>query len=123
MADITVTIPVELTQAMIIRSGVIKDEARALELAIELHDVVAACVKLFLAKSKPSPLELADFALAVWRQALVSQDGTSDGEEGAWTSEILGSICDDDLYLRWIMLGDVVTGSDVATILMEGGVH
>jgi hypothetical protein len=93
MADITVTIPVELTQSMIIRAGVITDEARALELAVELHD--AECVKLFRAEKtrlvehlddgesgetvvledlrEHNALEIADFTLAVWRSALGEQ--------------------------------------------------
>ena len=47
--DIEIKIPVELTAAMIIRAGVITDEARAKELAVELHDIVAESVKLYRA--------------------------------------------------------------------------
>jgi hypothetical protein len=143
MGDITVTIPAELTQAMVIRRGVIKDERRALELALELHEVIAACVKLYRADKRrlvklpddddpneeptvledlrePNALEVADFTLAVWRQALVSgRSDAADGEEAAWISETLATLCDEDLYLRWIKLADVVCGSDVATILIE----
>jgi hypothetical protein len=28
-----------------------------------------------------------------------------------------------DLYLRWLTIGDVVTGGDVATMMTDGGVH
>jgi hypothetical protein len=148
---ITVTIPVELTRSMIIRAGVIGDEARALELAIELHEVVARCVELYRAdktrlvefpnedfNAEPveleplrehNALEIADFTLAVWRQALVSpceENDSPDAHEAAWISELLAGLCcdkDDDLYLRWLMIGDAVTGSDVADMLMQGGVN
>ena len=52
MNDIDVKIPIELTAAMIVRAGVIKDEARAGELAVELHDIVARCVELFRADKR-----------------------------------------------------------------------
>jgi hypothetical protein len=143
MADnIVVTIPVELTRAMIISAGVITDEARALELATELHDVVAEVMKLYRARKRrlveysdpeceptepvvleearyPNALEIADFTLAVWRQAL-GRPG-QDEAEAEWISVELAALVDDDLYLRWLMLGDVITGSDVATLLI--GAH
>jgi hypothetical protein len=146
--DITVTIPVELTAAMIIRAGKIGDEARALVIAKELHEIVARCVELFRAERpdiveradddpgkfvtvekahERTALEIADFTLACWRQALVSTanqgDDTPDAHEAAWISVYLAGLLDDDLFLRWIMLADVVTGSDCASILVEGGVH
>jgi hypothetical protein len=132
--DIVVRIPVELTRSMIIRAGVIADEARALELATEVHEVVAACAALYAAsefrviedldevflpecdkrpKRKPNALETADFTLAVWRQTLVNSSGqnddTPDAAEAEWISELLAGLCDHDLYLRWIRLGDVIT--------------
>jgi hypothetical protein len=138
MSDITVTIPVELTQAMIMRGGVVEDEARAHELAIELHEVVAELVKLYRAEKTrvveipegeddpakfvelepsrtPNALEIADFTLAVWQQALPSDD-----EQDEWISVKLAALCDkdEDLFLRWTTIGDVVTGSDLASILM-----
>jgi hypothetical protein len=69
-------------------------------------------------------LEVADFSLAIWRSALVNSQGdTRDGDEAAWASETLAAICDEDLFLRWILVGDVVTGSDVGEMAMsmEGG--
>jgi hypothetical protein len=115
-APIQVSIPVELTAAMVIRAGVIKDEARARDLAVELHDVVAKCVELYWAQRAPNALEIADFTLAVWQWALVSNSSPSDGSQAGWISETLAALTlnvdDDDLYLRWLMIGDVVTGSD-----------
>jgi hypothetical protein len=49
---IVVAIPVELTQAMIIRRGKVEDEKRARELAHELHDVVARVMELFRAQER-----------------------------------------------------------------------
>jgi hypothetical protein len=129
MADpIVVSIPTELTAAMIIRAGVIKSEARAENLAHELHEIVAGFRELYLAeRSELSPLEIADFTLAVWRQALVNSrgdDDTADAHEAGWISETLAALDDGgDLYLRWLTIGDVVTGGDVATMMMDGGVH
>jgi hypothetical protein len=129
MSDIQISIPVELTAAMIIRAGAIINETRALELATELHEIVAECVRLFRADKDghtPDALQIADFTLACWRQALVSnagQDDTSDCHEAEWISVELAEICDDDLFLRWMMIGDIVTGSDVANMMMEGGVQ
>jgi hypothetical protein len=146
MADISVTIPIELTQAMVIRGGVIRNEARALEFANELHEIVAELVKPYRASKtrlvklddndpdaeptvleelrEPNALELADFTLAVWRQALVDgRSDTPDSEEAAWISVKLTAICDDDLYWRWIRLGDVITGSDVASLTLEAEIE
>jgi hypothetical protein len=152
---ITVTIPVELTAAMIIRGGVVTDEALALSLAEELHDVVAKYVKLRLADKRrlveypkgrdgeddpeagpielepsrgPNALEIADFTLAAWRQAMTGFQVTTgrqvspDGEEGRWISEELAalSLGDDSLWLRWCSVCDSVTGSELATMYTEG---
>jgi hypothetical protein len=155
MPDILVSIPVELTQSMIIRAGVIDDEARALELATELHEVVAEVTKLYrvyksrivkfrdddeLAKLDPShapddelvvleearvpnALEVADFVLAVWRQALGKCSTDDDVDEGEWISVLLAALCDEDLYLRWSTLCEVITGSDIGTSLLKGNVN
>jgi hypothetical protein len=126
MSDIIISIPVELTCATILRGGVVEDSSRALELAEQLHEVVAACAERYIAERKPDALELADFLLAVWRQSLVwaQQRDTPDGEEAMWISELLESLFHDDdaneVYLRWLQVGDLVTGSDVATMLREG---
>jgi hypothetical protein len=139
------TIPVELTAAMVMRAGVITNEKRARELAEELHEIVAACVELFRADKRrfvrlpddpeqeptvledlrgPNALEIADFTLAAWRQALVLGDGnTPDGAEAEWISVLLAGLCDEDLYLRWLMIGDIVTSRDVADLLMDGSVQ
>jgi hypothetical protein len=104
---------------MVIRGGVITSEARAEELARELHEIVAACVKLYRANHSPDALQLADFTLACWRQALVSTTGqtdTSDCHEAMWVTDELVGISHDDLYLRWLMIHDLVTGSDVARV-------
>jgi hypothetical protein len=47
---IQISIPIELTAAMVIRAEVIKDEARAKELAIELHEIVAKATELYSAR-------------------------------------------------------------------------
>jgi hypothetical protein len=120
---------------------VIKDKNRAFELANELHDVVNRCVAAYAqieegevkitggklerlsARRKPDAVELADFALACWRQAIVSAPHADslDAEEGHWISQKLAAIVDEDLFLRWTMLLDAITGSDLAkSILMEG---
>jgi hypothetical protein len=130
MADIEVKIPVELTQSMIIRCGLITDETRARALAEELHEVVLAFTKLRLADKRrlvelpsdedleqdpdaepveleslrgPNALEIADFVLATWRQAMIGGDVNPDGEEGAWISEELAALTlgDDRLWPRW----------------------
>jgi hypothetical protein len=124
---IVVSIPIALIVATILRRGVITDDARAEELARELHDIVAAFRERFFAETYGlSPLSVADLTLAVWRQALVSgQDDTPDGDEAEWISENLAGFGDHDLFLRWLMIGDVVTGSGAAAtmMMMEGGVH
>jgi hypothetical protein len=151
MSDISITIPVELTQSMIIRAGRIADEKRALALAHELHDVVLKCVQLFRARKRrlvehpkgpdgeddpdaepieleearePNPLELADFTLACWRQALVGGEVSSDDGEGRWIAEELASLLPvgdpDQLFVRWEIVCDLVTGSDLATFSTEG---
>jgi hypothetical protein len=144
--DIIVRIPPELTAAMIIRAGVIADEARALELATELHEIVPKLLALWLAEKrrlvelpddpdeeptvleqarKPNALEIADFTLAVWRQAVRNSkdDGpdSPDRAEAGWISEELACLGADDLYLRWLMIGDIVTDGHVADL--EGGVQ
>jgi hypothetical protein len=156
--DIKVSIPAELTAAMIIRAGVIKDEARALEIAHELHAVVAQCVKLRLAEKRslvelpsdeelerdpeaepvelepargPNALEIADFTLACWKQAMVGyqittgRQVTPDGEEGAWISEELAALTlgHDPLYRRWCAVCNAITGSDLALMLTDGGMQ
>jgi hypothetical protein len=126
--DIVVRIPPELTAAMIIRAGVITNETRALELATELHEVVSQCVALWISSErKPGPLEIADFSLAVWRQAIRNGRGDApdgpDQAEAAWISETLAELCDNDSFLRWLMLGDVITGRDAASLLRNGDVQ
>jgi hypothetical protein len=107
---------------------------KARELAIELHDIVAECVKLYRADKRrlveypdddperepivlealrePNALELADFRLAVWRQAL--RDGAGDDpngldySEGAWISEVLVGLCDEDLFMRRLTVCDFI---------------
>jgi hypothetical protein len=153
MGDIEVRIPVELTAAMVIRAGVITDEARVLELAHELHAIIAKFVELRRAEKRrlaehpkgpdgednpdaepvvpeeargPDALEIADFTLAAWRQALASTVGLTDDapdcHEAGWISEELATITPledaDDLFLRWIMIGDAVTGSKCAADIM-----
>jgi hypothetical protein len=151
--NIEISIPLELTAAMVIRAGIIKNEARALELATELHEIVARCVELFRVDKRrlvelpddddpdgepveleslrePNALEVADFTLAVWRQALTSNcdDDSSDAHEAEWISDRLAGLNGDgadDLYFRWLMIGDIVTGSDVADwdVSRAGGVQ
>jgi hypothetical protein len=122
MDNINVSIPVELTQSMIVRRGVVESEALALELAHELHDVIARATKLFLAETitvvrrpvgpdgkevlddepvmidgprAPTELEVADFVLALWRVAV---DNGADGNpsadtcDAAWVSEKLAAL-------------------------------
>jgi hypothetical protein len=138
MTTINITISVELTQLRIIRAGVITDEARALELARELHEIIAQCVELYRAeKIRPvkfldddpdaepveleplrptNALEIADFTLALWRCALTSDDG----DEACWANETLSGITplndDKELYLRWMMISDIVTGADIGSL-------
>jgi hypothetical protein len=125
MADIVVKIPIELTQRMITWMGVIKDEARALELAIELREIVHECVERRIAEYKSlSPIthDIAGFTLAVWRQALVSSQATReffldtpDSQDAAWISV---EICDyGDLFDRWVRVGDLVNGGNLAAAM------
>jgi hypothetical protein len=136
MSEIVVRIPVELTQAMILRGGVIKDEARALELAVELHETVAEVMNLHRAdrprlvefpngdynaepvvleeRHEPTALEIAEFTLESWRRALPFNE---EEEDGGWISVELAGLCGDDLYRRWLTIGDHAIGSDVASTL------
>jgi hypothetical protein len=137
MTNIEISIPVELTAAMVIRAGIITSEAHAAELAAELHDLIPEIVAAWAAHQgrfghPPTPLEIADFQLACWRQALVNASGldgdSPDSAEAEWISvEIAALTADDggDLFLRWLVLGDIVTGSDVSDIIRgaEGGLQ
>jgi hypothetical protein len=148
MSDINICIPVELTAAMILRAGVVKDEARALALANELHDVVNKFTKLRLAEKRsvvehpedavgdaepveiepprgPNAREIAGFTLAAWRNAMTGGPTEPDEGEAQWISEELAalSIGDDNLYLRWLNVCDNATGSDLATLGPVGGMQ
>jgi hypothetical protein len=63
----------------------------------------------------PNALEIADFQLATWLVALGGSTGldnpsdTHIGEAG-WIATELAGLCDDDLFDRWMMIGDIVTG-------------
>jgi hypothetical protein len=106
--QITISIPVELSAACVIRAGHVKDEAVALQIARELHDVVAAYVRMFRNEPphalvrlpddpegepieveparKHNALEIADFALALWRHTFISHSlpDSPDYNEGCW---------------------------------------
>jgi hypothetical protein len=126
MSDITISISTELTRLMILRCCSIKDRTRALELAIELHDIIAKCVELFRAKRKPGAVAIADFALAVWQQTLERFDLPKiigDGETVRISDE-LRAICDDALFQRWLMVSDTIAGLDaVSRSITKGAVH
>jgi hypothetical protein len=101
-----------------------------------LHDIVAKAAAHYgaerrtyqgsdgtvLETRKPNALEMADFTLTAWRQALVvagPDPDTRDYEEGAWISGVLAGPGDDDLFVRWLKICDVATGSEVAADFME----
>jgi hypothetical protein len=117
---------------------VITSERRAAELAREqLHEITPKLLALRLAEKrclvelpddpdeapnvleedhKPDALEIADFTLAVWRQALVWNKHLDnlDAAEAEWVSVELASLASDPegdkLYLRWLKVSDAVTG-------------
>jgi hypothetical protein len=121
---IVLEIPLELTAAMVVQAGVVKDETRPRDLASELHEIVAGFRRLFAADPHVSAGELilADLVLATWRQALVvAQSDTPDSDEAEWISVHLAFMGDDNLYLRWLAVCVAVTGSDLGTMYTEGG--
>jgi hypothetical protein len=156
LSNINVSIPVELTQSMIIRRGVVADEARALELAVESHDIIAKATEIYRAKiitvvdhpvgpdgkeipdaepivvEGPRPMdadEIADFQLAAWRVAVgggaEGNPENADGwhDDGRWVSMEFASLApvDDpeEIMLRWTVITDVITGSNVADMFRD----
>jgi hypothetical protein len=137
--DLVITIPIELTQSLIIRrSAVVFGEENALgaiealKLAIELHQVIGEFVKLRLADQRrltecsgypdeapfplgemrgPNALEVADFTLTAWLNILGGQVSPRDDE---WIADELVGLVPHDLYLRWLEIGDAVTGTNSA---------
>ena len=134
MTDITITIPLTLTSSQIIRaSPAAISESEALELAHELHDLVAEVqaryVRHPLREGKLSDdeaaFELADLVDAVRRTVLGfwPSDGAAAGSESCWLMEQLTDIGDARntlLYDRYLRLHDRIQGTDFVTIANGG---
>jgi hypothetical protein len=127
MTDITITIPLTLTASQIIRgSPAAISESEALELARELHDLIAEVqaryVRRPLREGKLSDdeaaFELADLVDAVRRTVLgfwpPNQDAV--GHESVWLADELTRI-DDALYDRYLRLHDRTQSTNFAELL------
>jgi hypothetical protein len=133
MTDITITIPLTLTSSQIIRaSPAAISESEALELAHELHDLVAEVqaryVRHPLREGKLSDdeaaFELADLVDAVRRTVLGFWPSNEDavGSESSWLMEELTRI-DDALFDRYLRLHDRTQSTNFAELLTNYLTH
>jgi hypothetical protein len=87
-----------------------------------MHGLEEAGASQVRAPRNITPLELADFQLACWRQIFIEDapSGTIDGEEGAWLSEWVATFDDQNIWERWVAIHDRITGSDLGETIEEG---
>jgi hypothetical protein len=116
MTDLLITIPLTLTASQIIRgSPKAISDPEALELALELHDLIGEVRARFVYVKRPqvgggffdpgAAFELADLVEAVRRTVLGFWPYNAVAEESEWLALRLTSI-DDDLYQRYLRLHD-----------------
>jgi hypothetical protein len=126
-ADIDLKITVEFTGTMIIRCDVIKDEAQAHALALELHEVIGIFRGLYsvrppyqreLLEKMPDleEIEETDLVLAIWGTAF---DICPTNERAAllevdWLYDQFERIGADELYDRYMRLCDKINGTNFA---------
>jgi hypothetical protein len=118
MTDLVITIPLTLTASQIIR-GCPKaiSDPEALELALELHDLIGEVRARFVYVKLPlvgggfsdngAAFDLADLVEAVRRTILGFWPENAEAEESIWLAHQLMSISD-DLYNRYLLLHDKV---------------
>jgi hypothetical protein len=118
MSDMELKFPLALTAARIIRAGVIEDEAVALKLAHELHDIVATYRALYAARPECerdypcADIEEADVIDTIVRTTL----GNGPNDHGGWVYERFLGVDGEDLYVRYMKLADKVLGTDFAEL-------
>ena len=118
--DIDLRITVEFTATMIIRCSVIKDEATARALALELHEIIGLFRGFYSARPpyehellEKMPdleeIEETDLVLAIWRTAF----DISAFLEGEWLYDQFERVGADELYERYLRLCDKINGTAV----------
>jgi hypothetical protein len=116
--DLMITIPLALTASQIIRgSPKAISDPEALELALELHDLIGEVRARFVYVKLPlvgggfsdngADFEVADLIEAVRRTILGFWPHGAEADESVWLMDRLTSI-DDDLYNRYLLLCDKV---------------
>jgi hypothetical protein len=124
MTDITITIPLPLTASQIIRgSPAAISESEALELARELHDLIAEVQVRYVGRplregklsDREAAFGLADLVDAMRRTVLGfwPSDPDAAGNESCWLMEELTDI-DDALYDRYLRLHDRTQSTNFA---------
>ena len=118
MLDIELKIPVELTAMRIQGHASVSAEA-AHQLAIELHEIVAAYRQLFAVRPPCDSFvdnEETDVVETVLRTAVdvLPLDGDVRGRESAWLYERFSAVDGDELYERYLRLFDRINGTSLA---------
>jgi hypothetical protein len=118
MQDIELRIPVELTASRIQGHVQISAEA-AHQLAIELHEIVAAYRQLFAVRVPCGCFvdnEETDAVETILRTAvdILPLDGDVRGRESAWLYERFSAVDGDELYDRYLRLLDQINGTAFA---------
>jgi hypothetical protein len=118
MQDIELKIPVELTTSRIQGHARISAEA-AHQLAIELHEIVAAYRQLFAVRPPCGYFvdnEETDVVETILRTAVdvLPRDGDVRMRESAWLYERFSAAGGDELYERYLRLFDRINGTDLA---------
>jgi hypothetical protein len=119
MQDIELRIPIELTTSRIQGHARISAEA-ARQLAIELHEIVAAYRQLFAARLPCGCFvdnEEADVVETILRTAVdvLPRDGDVRCRESEWLYERFAEVDGDELYERYLRILDRINGTALPT--------
>jgi hypothetical protein len=126
MTDIDLRITVEFTATMIIRCNVIKDEAKAHALALELHEIIGIFRRLYSVRPPYQPelietmrglvkIEETDLVLTFWEAAFFPPKGSADRLEiDRFLCEQFDRIGADELFEQYARLCDKINGTNFA---------
>jgi hypothetical protein len=122
MTSIKIEIPVGLTAAYIERANSNLKPSEARELAAELHAIIADYRNLYSVRppgEEGHASQETDAMLAMWSMALGMWEQTNgakaDQEDpGVWVMLAFDDIGGDELYQRWLKVGDRILGSNLA---------